>query len=195
MNFLAHAYLSFGRKELLVGNLITDFIRGYPKQDLPDAVQTGIALHYAIDDFTDKHPVTLFAKEYLRASCGRYCGVFLDVIYDHFLATDSGRFSPEGLAVFSRNVYRILDAHERQLPPRFKRMFPFMKEQDWLYGYHSKRGIKGAFKGIYRRAAYLKESDAAYKGFITHYPELQKCYLDFMPEMTAFSKGFIYNHT
>ena len=28
MNYLAHAYLSFGYSELLVGNLISDFVKG-----------------------------------------------------------------------------------------------------------------------------------------------------------------------
>ncbi len=191
MNFLAHAYLSFDQPGLLVGNLITDFIRGYPKKKLPSPIQKGIKLHHAIDKYTDHHPATLSAKKYLYPSSGRYWGVFLDVIYDHFLATDSSRFSLEGLATFSTKVYQTLDTYEKYLPPRFKRIYPYMKRQDWLYSYHSKRGIYSAFKGIYHRANYLEESDVAYKAFIAHYQELQQCYLKFMPEMIIFSKAFI----
>lgn len=35
MNYLAHAYLSFNDPEILVGNLISDFVKGKKKFDYP----------------------------------------------------------------------------------------------------------------------------------------------------------------
>ena len=58
MNFLAHAYLSFGQPEILVGNMISDFVKGKKKFDYPGGIQAGMQLHRAIDTFTDAHPAT-----------------------------------------------------------------------------------------------------------------------------------------
>ena len=66
MNYLAHAYLSFGHKEVLTGNMISDFVKGKARFQYPEGIQKGIMLHRAIDDFTDTHPATAIAKEIFR---------------------------------------------------------------------------------------------------------------------------------
>ena len=58
MNYLAHAYLSFNDPEILVGNMISDFVKGKKKFDYPLRIQAGIMLHRIIDEFTDGHPAT-----------------------------------------------------------------------------------------------------------------------------------------
>lgn len=64
MNYLAHAYLSFGNPEILMGNMISDFVKGKTKFDYPVGIQKGIALHRMIDNFTDTHAATKEAKEF-----------------------------------------------------------------------------------------------------------------------------------
>jgi len=88
LNYLAHAYLSFDQPEIIVGNLISDFVKGKKKFDYPPGIQKGIALHRAIDTFTDSHPATKEAKEVFRPHYRLYAGAFIDVAYDHFLAND-----------------------------------------------------------------------------------------------------------
>lgn len=56
MNFLAHAHLSFNNPEILVGNLISDFVKGKKQYNYPQRIHKGILLHRAIDQFTDEHP-------------------------------------------------------------------------------------------------------------------------------------------
>ena len=99
MNYLAHAYLSFGHEEILVGNMISDFVKGKKKFDYSLGIQKGIALHRAIDSFTDDHPVTKLAKQFFKAEYGLYAGAFMDVVYDHFLANDTNEFA-DGTALF-----------------------------------------------------------------------------------------------
>ena len=66
MNYLAHAYLSFGEPDILIGNMISDFIKGKKQFDYLLPVQKGIQLHRAIDEFTDFHAVTKEAKQLLK---------------------------------------------------------------------------------------------------------------------------------
>jgi acyl carrier protein phosphodiesterase len=72
MNYLAHAYLSFNRPGILVGNMISDFVKGKKKYDYPEEIQEGIAVHREIDRFTDVNPVTKEAKQIFRPAYRLY---------------------------------------------------------------------------------------------------------------------------
>ena len=86
MNFLAHAYLSFEDHEILIGNIIGDFVKGNNYKNLPTQVQNGIILHRKIDTFTDKHEY--FKKSVFRINddFGKYRFVIADLFYDHLLS-------------------------------------------------------------------------------------------------------------
>lgn len=189
MNYLAHAWLSFDDPEILVGNLISDFVKGKRKFDYPPGIQLGIHLHRLIDTFTDDHPATRSAKEVFRPAYRLYSGAFVDVVYDHFLARDSAEFPGDTLQNFSQRVYRTIDQYQQWLPDSFQRMFPYMKAQDWLYHYREPSGTIKSFGGVVRRAAYLAESDTAARLFTEHYQLLGDCYRQFWADLRPFAFG------
>ena len=156
MNYLAHAYLSFGQPGVLTGNMISDFVKGKKKFDYPAEIRRGIALHRSIDQFTDTHAATREAKEVFRPAYRLYSGAFVDVVFDHF-------------------------------PEKFARMYPYMRDQNWLFHYRFKPGIEKSFGGLVRRAAYIDESDTAYQLFEDNYQLLQDCFRQFWPELRAFT--------
>lgn len=188
VNYLAHAYLSFDQPAILVGNLISDFVKGKKQFDYPAAIHRGIVLHRAIDNFTDAHAATALAKELFRPHYRLYSGAFVDVVYDHFLARDPLVFPGESLFVFSQQVYNSLDRYVSFFPAAFQRMFPYMKAHNWLYGYRQREGIKHSFEGVVRRSAYLTESHIAFGLFEAHYTQLQQQYDLFFPEVKAFAR-------
>ena len=188
MNLLAHAFLSFNDPDILTGNMISDFVKGKAKFDYPKAIQKGIYLHRLIDAFTDNHIVTAKAKEFFRPQYRLYSGAFVDIVYDHFLALDEQQFKEyNGLENFTHITYHLLDTETNWFPFHFQRMFPYMKEHNWLYNYRLKDGMKSAFGGLVRRAAYLNESEIAYQIFNEHYLELESCYQLFFPELKAYT--------
>jgi acyl carrier protein phosphodiesterase len=190
MNLLAHAYLSFDQPEMLIGNMINDYVKGKKQFDYPDAVHKGMILHRSIDDFTDTHPVTRQLKSYFKDDYRLYAGAFGDVVYDHFLANDPNQFATDkALKEFSANVYKVLDDNFDLLPPPFQSMIPHMKEENWLYNYKFPQGIKNSFAGLVRRAAYLTDSDTAYKIFDHHYDDIKHCYDEFFPQLKLFAKA------
>lgn len=191
MNYLAHAYLSFDHPEILTGNMISDFVKGRKKFDFPPIIQKGIALHRAIDEFTDFHPVTQKAKVYFKNDYRLYAGAFIDVVYDHFLANDKTAFAnPAELNLFCQATYNSLNEHSEVLPAKFLQILPYMEQQNWLYHYSFREGIEKSFGGLVRRAAYLSESVIAFKIFNDHYDELEECYQMFFPSL----KNFAFNH-
>lgn len=213
MNYLAHAYLSFGNPEILTGNLISDFVKGKKKFDYPEGIQKGITLHRAIDTFTDSHEATREAKVFFREAYGLYAGALVDVAYDHFLANDPGEFPgdraadhgrerpadgqadsgrrrpTDGLAAFAEKTYEQLAPFAPLFPERFARMFPYMRSQNWLYNYRFKEGIFSSFAGLARRAAYMPSSEAACRIFEAGYPGLEACYKAFFPKLKEFASA------
>lgn len=188
MNYLAHACLSFDQPEILVGNIISDFVKGRDKFSYSEAIQKGITLHRAIDNFTDQHPVNHEAKKIFQPYYRLYSGAFLDVAYDHFLATDQERFSEEKLKSFADSTYAKLSAFEPIFPVRFARMFPYMQKQDWLFNYRLEFGIERSFQGLVHRALYMHESETAFLLFRENYSALKNYYQLFYPELELFAR-------
>lgn len=183
MNYLAHAFLSFGHPAVLAGNMISDFVKGKKKFEYAQDIQAGITLHRFIDKYTDEHPATKKAKEIFRPVYRLYAGAFVDVVYDHFLACDEKEFFTISLADFTRNTYAALDSYTTVFPEIFQSMYPFMKSQNWLYNYRFTWGVEKSFNGLVRRSKYLAESKEAFRLFEKHHEHLGACYREFFPGM------------
>jgi acyl carrier protein phosphodiesterase len=189
MNYLAHAYLSFNEPEMLAGNMISDFVKGKKKFDYAAGIQKGITLHRAIDVFTDNHEITRQAKLFFKPAYGLYAGAFMDVVYDHFLATDTQEFPGNALDMFAQKTYLQLQAFETVLPDRFRHLLYYMRTQNWLYNYRFKEGIKNSFAGLVRRAAYMHEHETAFHIFEENYTALNGYYETFFPALKNFASG------
>ncbi|HEV7333367.1 MAG TPA: ACP phosphodiesterase [Flavisolibacter sp.] len=188
MNYLAHAYLSFNEPHLLVGNMISDFVKGRQKYGYTVSVQKGMALHRSIDEFTDMHPATAKAKEIFRPWYRLYSGPITDILYDHFLANDETIFSDTSLFQFARGVYQTLEEETVHLPTHFLPVLTYMKAENWLYHYRNPEGIRKSLAGLARRARYMHDSTKAYELFLSHYDELKACYEAFFPDVKKMAK-------
>lgn len=190
MNFLGHAFLSFGDAELLTGNMLGDFVKGkVALEQYPEQIKKGILLHRKIDEFADNHPASTRAKVWFRETYGLYSGPIIDILYDHFLANDPKHFlSEEDLLTFSKTVYQQLESNRAYFTEQFSHMFTYMSTDNWLYGYRHVKGMERAFKGLSRRAAHMPPPDIAYRTFITHYHQLTQCYYEFMDDVINFVK-------
>ena len=192
MNYLAHAYLSFNQPDWLVGNLISDFIKGKKKFDFSPRIQQGIMLHRAIDGFTDSHAATAEAKTVFKPAYRLYSGAFVDVVYDHFLATDPQIFATEtDLDRFTQSVYTDIFSSFLHVPENLHPFFTRMKAQNWLYNYRLPYGIEKSFGGLVYRSQYLTDALPALQIFETHYDFLKQCYRQFFPDLLAFATMYV----
>jgi acyl carrier protein phosphodiesterase len=188
MNYLAHAYLSFNHPRILVGNMISDFVKGKDQFTYERQIQLGIRLHRQIDAFTDSHPATAEAKEFFRPDYRLYSGAIVDVLYDHFLANDTNCFAtPARLQAFAQDVYGTLTVARDELPQRFSAVLPHMRSQNWLYRYRTREGITHSLEGLVRRAAYIDDPTAAIRIFGNRRDQLQVCYEAFIGDVKSFA--------
>jgi acyl carrier protein phosphodiesterase len=184
MNYLAHAYFSFNHPAIMVGNLISDFIKGKKQYDYPGDIQQGIRLHRAIDQFTDAHPAVAEAKQVFRPHYRLYAGAFVDVAFDFFIANDGRLFTTEdSLAEFAQEAYGALRTHEGHIPELARGYFGRMQQQNWLYNYRFVWGIQKSFGGIVYRSKYLNDPEPAVLLFEEHFFRLKECYDAFIPHL------------
>jgi acyl carrier protein phosphodiesterase len=188
MNYLAHAYLSFGHPDILAGNMMSDFIKGNKKYALPKNIQNGITLHRLIDQYTDEHPATLAAKQLFKPKVGLYAGAFMDVVYDYFLANDLQVFPGlHQLKQFSETVYTTLQVYTPVFPQTFTPAFQHMQQNNWLLQYRSKEGIKRTFNGLVHRAQFLQAPIELLPILEKHRADFLDAYQHFFPDVVQFS--------
>lgn len=191
MNYLAHAYLSFGDSLILTGNMIGDHVKGQKAlEDFPERIAAGVRLHRKIDAFTDEHPAIQRAKVWFREPYHLYAGAILDSLWDHFLANDPACFaSEEALKDFAQVTYAQLADTAEWHPPRFAQYFPYMREHNWLYNYRTLAGIRRSLGGLERRAQHMPPIDEAYNIFIGRYYQLAQCYYELVDAVKVFVKA------
>ncbi|HUQ65664.1 MAG TPA: ACP phosphodiesterase [Flavitalea sp.] len=186
MNYLAHAYLSFGDPEVLTGNMISDFVKGKKKYNYEKRVLAGIELHRAIDEFTDDHPVNKAVSKIFKPDYRLYSAAILDVVYDHFLALDLAG-SLENFEDYTYDIYTHLGRFQPLFPDPFNNLFPYMKQHNWLFNYQFTWGIEKSLAGLVHRAAYLTDSRTAFELFNNRYNDIKEAYQAFFPLLKKFA--------
>ncbi|MBC7555039.1 MAG: DUF479 domain-containing protein [Taibaiella sp.] len=190
MNYLGHAYLSFGDGDILTGNMAGDFVKGRLALDgYSPGIRKGIELHRKIDEFCDTHTATKRGKLYFREDYGLYSGAIIDTLYDHFLANDPKIFSTEqALLHFSQASYGALAGREAFFPAGFAQYFGYMVQHNWLYNYRTVKGMEHSLKGLQRRAKYMPPAEKAFEIFIGNFYSLNQCYFELIDDLIAFVK-------
>jgi len=189
VNFLTHLFLSGNTPEILVGNLMGDFVKGGLDGRFPPGIKQGILLHREIDAFSVKNDHFLRSKRRLDQSFGHYRGVLIDLFYDHFLAAHWKDYADVPYHVFISDAWRILRAHKEFLPDRLKHIMPFMF-RNWLPSYSTVGGIAATLRRMSRfrlkRPNRLSEGAEALN---KNYGELYNDFRKFLPELIAFSES------
>jgi len=89
-------------------------------------------MHRRIDTFVDAHPATARSIALLPSTHRRYGGIMLDVMHDHFLATEWMAWSSVELPDFAGQIYNELQQNEPDLPESFRLRMPRMVANRWL---------------------------------------------------------------
>lgn len=188
MNYLAHLLLAEQTAESLIGNLAGDFVKGRIGDDVPPAIAEGIRHHRRVDAFTDSHPSVAAFRRVLIPEHGHYARVIADVFFDHFLAVDFTRYSPEPLDMFLRRVYTAIDPYAEELPGRLRIVYPRMRDEGWLSSYQSLEGIRLALGGISHRLSRRPQlAQAVHFLEDVHRVELERLFHEFFPDVKAIS--------
>ncbi|MEZ5084457.1 MAG: ACP phosphodiesterase [Bacteroidales bacterium] len=189
MNFLAHLYLSGEDEEMIIGNFIADHVKGKVIEKYSGGIVAGIRLHREIDNFTDTHPVFIQSKNRLAVNYKKYAGVVTDMFYDHFLSSTWPEYSHESIDSFTKRMYRIIMRKYFILPPKTKRILPFMAQDNWLKGYGTFEGLGRALSGMARRTPFKSGMENAIIDLKKDYALYHAEFSEFFPQIVAFSNN------
>jgi acyl carrier protein phosphodiesterase len=196
MNFLAHISLSGDNPKIMVGNFIGDFVKGRNLlEQFEPEIARGIALHRAIDEFTDSHPIVTISKNRLRPTYRHYSAVIVDMFYDHLLAKNWEQYYKEFLPDFAERSYRILEGFHPILPEGVKYMLPYMTKGNWLVNYARFEGIDRALSGMARRSKYESKMELAVDDLKKNYEDFTQEFSIFYPELQKFSNDWLEQET
>jgi acyl carrier protein phosphodiesterase len=187
MNHLAHAWLAMPDDDVVFGGLIADFLRGAVDPHLPRGVRIGIALHRAIDGYTDSHPDVVAARNLFEPPFRRYAGILIDVWFDHLLAREWSRHAAGSLSAFSGRVQALLGSRADEVPPRMRDFAQYMRRHDLPGAYREVRMIDQAFRGLSHRLSRENPLEDALPVVLARSDALERCFERFFPELAAFS--------
>lgn len=185
MNFLAHLFLSGDDPELLVGNLMGDFVKGRLVGHFPAGIERGINLHRRIDSFAGQNRHFLRSKKRIDESFGHYRGVLVDLFFDHFLAVHWDEYSDVTFRNFLSDTFRIVRDHENFVPERLRRVTPIIFNE-LLPSY---REIEGIARALQRMSTRIMRPNRLGEGAVElrkHYDGFYCDFCEFLPELKVF---------
>jgi acyl carrier protein phosphodiesterase len=151
MNWLAHILLSEPNVENRLGNLLGDLVKGKDLDGLNAQLRRGIARHYAIDKFTDTHPIVKISKHRIDKEYSKFSGILIDVVYDHFLAKNWSIYSALNFTDFTAEISTSFRDYPGEIPQPARDIITLMLDGDWLNSYQHLAGVKTALHRIDRR--------------------------------------------
>jgi acyl carrier protein phosphodiesterase len=189
MNWLAHILLSEPNVENRLGNLLGDLVKGKDLDGLSSNLRQGVSRHYAIDKFTDSHPIVKISKKRIDKDYTKFAGILIDVFYDHLLAKNWTTYSDIIFADFTKEIYESFQKYSGEIPPSARQIIGYMVNGDWLNSYQHLSGVENALNRIdYRIRARMgdriklvdampildREYIALERDFHSFFPELQQ---------------------
>lgn len=183
MNLLAHAFLSPADEQILMGNVVADWVKGRARLALPAGVRAGMELHRRIDAFADAHAGMHAAVAALEGKWGRYSPVLADVFFDHVLAAEWAAHSAVPLAEFARHVYDVLLSARGLLPERACLAVCAMAADDWLSSYATLDGMRLALTRMSARLRHGVELAPAVDDFYHARPVFRRAFDALFPAL------------
>tara|TARA_R110001583_G_scaffold10179_14_gene47390 strand:+ start:806 stop:1399 length:594 start_codon:yes stop_codon:yes gene_type:complete len=188
MNFLAHLYLSKNNKSILIGNFISDAVKGKKHENYPKEIQAGILLHREIDTFTDNHPIVRKSMHRLHKRYRHYDGVIIDLLYDHYLAKNWNQYSKIPLALYAKNVYAFLLENIETFPEELQKLLPHMIKHNWLVTYASIEGMERVLNGMNQQTKGISKMNLAIEDLKLYYTEFEEDFTIFFEDLRIFTE-------
>ena len=187
MNHLAHFHLSWPTESLIVGALEGDFHRGSLPGELNPFLVEGVALHRAVDGFTDRHPMLDQARAAFPEGTRRYAGIMMDLSFDYFLARHWSAYSDLPLEAFTEQVYGILERATGELSHPARRAAAWLMDHDVLTRYRHWPTVIAAAERVGERLNHDNPLHRAADILNPLADELEQTFLQFYPELIRFS--------
>lgn len=190
MNFLAHLYLSGNDPEVLVGNMMGDFVKGRIGDRFPTGIRKGLELHRRIDSFAHGNALFILSKRRIDPSFGLYRGVLVDLFYDHLLALDWDDYSDLPFHAFLEGAYGTVREYEDILPMELARVLPALFTE-LIPSYREIAGVERALARMSARIGRVNPLAEGGEELKRHYDLFRSDSRRFFSDATDFVRSFL----
>jgi acyl carrier protein phosphodiesterase len=191
MNFLAHSLLGFNDSALITGQFCGDFVRGSDLSAFPQGVEKGIRLHRHLDRFTDTHSSLAQCRKQKVPVPGRFAGIVVDVLFDHYLAQQWSTVSSKSLDEHAADVEQALSTHEVHLPDGLKRFKQAMARENILQNNVHLESIERTLSHLSKRSVKFSPLALSVEQLKPISQDLAKPFAAFFPELYTAALSFI----
>ena len=174
MNYLFHLFLSDPDQDIMLGNLMGDFVKGrldlaeYPKQIL-----FGLKQHRQVDSFANRSSAFQASRHRIAPEFGYFRSIMVDVFYDHLLACNWDSYHDRPLEQFAEQVYRHLEQNFELLPAELQQITPRMIRRNWLVSYRDLDIVETVLTRIDQRIKRPTPLASGLDQLKQHYPEME----------------------
>lgn len=186
MNFLAHLLLSGDDDEVIIGNFIGDYVKGHDLTKYSEKVRKGIMLHRNIDWFTDNHPIVRENKKLFQKFYGKYAGILIDIIYDHFLIMNWKAITSTPFPLFVDNINATIRNNFDLLPVELESVYISFIKNKWLLKYETLDGIELVFNKMSQITSLPSHTKFAIDVIKENYQLLNDSFMTFFPQLQNF---------
>ena len=199
MNWLAHILLAGDNEDDQLGGVLADLLTMPQVMLLPPGVRRGVALHHAIDAFSDAHPAVVASGQRISsAGVGlrpAAAAIAVDMLYDHLLARQWALHCPtHNLETFCANFYRVASRHAAAMPPRARLALELMQAENWLLSYRELGEIRQVLERIRRRLSPRAAEASPLASAVDVFARDPKAFADdfarFWPDVVAHAAAF-----
>lgn len=183
MNLLVHYLLSGRDSEIVVGNIIADFLKGTYNYTFTPGIEFGIFLHKQIDQFSDNHPIVRNTWKLLSSNFGFYGRVITDIYFDFCLYQHWKKFSAFDFEEDMEYLYYCFRIHWQVIPPHVRRVVSQIIALQWPKKYTSYHGLIHVFRSMSRRVSFQNNFEHAVDILKNQYNKIEKNFLKFYPEI------------
>ncbi|MDR1667066.1 MAG: ACP phosphodiesterase [Bacteroidales bacterium] len=186
MNYLAHTYLSGDNDDIKIGNFLGDWVKGSDYLNYSEDIRKGILLHRNIDSFTDRHPIVHLGANRFQPRYAKYSGIIIDILYDHFLASNWNAFNDMELHDYVNRIHNMMLNNLGILPERLQEYLPAFMNERWIERYSTIEGIRDVLDAMSKRTSLPNETEFAIGVMEAFYDNFRYEFFDFFGQIIEF---------
>jgi acyl carrier protein phosphodiesterase len=187
MNYLFHLFLSDPDPDVMLGNLMGDFVKGRLElADYPESILFGLKQHRQVDIFANRSSAFQASRQRIDPKFGYFRSIMVDVFYDHLLARSWDRHHSIPLEQFAQQVYRTLEKKFDVLPAAMQQIVPRMIRHNWLVSYQNIEIIETVLVRLDQRIKRPTPLAAGLSQLKQHYAEFETDCDLFLSQAQAF---------
>jgi acyl carrier protein phosphodiesterase len=117
---------------------------------------------------------------------GKWAGIIIDIVYDHFLIKNWDKFCPVSLDEYKEDIFDVLQKYYPVLPERVKYFVPSFIQNDWIKTYSTPEGIVTVLYNMSLRTHLPDKSEFAAEILRKYYVQLDSEFMTFFPDLIRY---------